>query len=79
MQPLTVQVYRERIVEWQYLAVHDAFTVTPSTDHNFQRVKTCFWLRLMLLILVNPRWTALDVDVQTPLLICYEDGLHPVF
>ncbi|EYC18038.1 hypothetical protein Y032_0028g1650 [Ancylostoma ceylanicum] len=33
----------------------------------------------MLLILVNPRWTALDVDVQTPLLICYEDGLHPVF
>ncbi|EYC09942.1 hypothetical protein Y032_0058g2901 [Ancylostoma ceylanicum] len=55
MQPLTVQVYRERIVAWQYLAVYDVFTVTPSTDHNLQRVKTCLWLRLMLLILVKPR------------------------
>ncbi|EYC29978.1 hypothetical protein Y032_0005g2369 [Ancylostoma ceylanicum] len=33
----------------------------------------------MLLILVNSKWTALDVDVQMPLVICCEDGLHPVF
>ncbi|EYC25702.1 hypothetical protein Y032_0011g1342 [Ancylostoma ceylanicum] len=78
MQPLTVQVYRERIVAWQYLVVYDVFTVTPTTDHNIKRVKTCIWLRLLLLILVNPRWTALDVDVQTPLLIHCEDRLHPI-
>ncbi|EYC36099.1 hypothetical protein Y032_0934g3108 [Ancylostoma ceylanicum] len=75
---MTVQVYRERILAWQYVAVYDAFTAAPSTDHNLHRVKTCLWLRLMLLILVNSRWTALDVDVQTSLLICCEDGLYPV-
>ena len=79
MQPLTAQFYRERIVAWQFLAVYDAFTFAPSTDHNLQRVKNCLWLRLMLLILVNSRWTALDVDAQTPLLICCKYGLHPVF
>ncbi|EYC24250.1 hypothetical protein Y032_0014g2399 [Ancylostoma ceylanicum] len=68
MQQLAVQVYRERNVAWQYLAVYDAFKVAPSTDHDLQRVKTCLRLRLMLLIHVNSRWTALDVDVQTPLL-----------
>ncbi|EYC43848.1 hypothetical protein Y032_0479g2224 [Ancylostoma ceylanicum] len=32
----------------------------------------------MLLIFVNPGWTALDVVTQTSLFIYCEDGLHPV-
>ncbi|EYC10870.1 hypothetical protein Y032_0053g2342 [Ancylostoma ceylanicum] len=63
MQPLTVQVYRERIVAWQYLALYDVFTVTPNTDHNLQSVKTCLWLLLSLLILVKPR--AVNREITT--------------
>lgn len=57
--PLTVQFCSEDHVAWQQPIMNDAFAIPSNGNHNHQRVEACPWLRLSLLILVNPVSTAL--------------------
>lgn len=77
---LTVQVYGERCVAWQQLVMNDASAMPLNANNNLQQAKACLSLQLKLLTLVNAVSTALDVDLQTSLLVfCDDDDISQLF
>lgn len=58
--------------------MNDAFAMRPNANHNLQQMERARpSAALALVTLVNSVSTALDFDVQTPLLIPCDDGRHP--
>jgi hypothetical protein len=72
LQLFAVVISYRRIV-WKRVEHYHAMDIPPNTLHDFSCMQISFWLWFRLSITVDPMMSALNVDVEYPLLVTSED------